>query len=159
MIGIYCIKVDNCIVYVGKSNDIEGRVRQHWKAIYNKDNKENKYQLLRDCGGRSHPITFWLLEQCEENKLNEAEKFWIKFIKPCLNSKDNNNVGSNITANEFYDYVFNQSDYVVGMEQIHLEKREYQIDEEYIEKMRLVVERYNQRRAAARLKKTRRKKV
>lgn len=30
MTGIYCIKVDDCIVYVGKSNNIEERAAQHW---------------------------------------------------------------------------------------------------------------------------------
>lgn len=119
MIGIYCIKVNKCIVYVGKSNDILGRVKSHVTSIYNKNNKENKYQLLRDCGNRKHKITFWLLEECEEAELNSKEKFWINFIKPCLNSQNNENIGKHITANEFYDYIFNQSDYIDRMEQLH----------------------------------------
>ena len=112
MTGIYCIKVDDCIVYVGKSNNIEERAAQHWQGIYH--SKENKYELLRGCR-RTHKISFWLLEECVEDKILDKERKWIDFLKPCLNSKNNDNYGSEITANEFYNYIYNHTDEIDGM--------------------------------------------
>lgn len=113
MSGIYCIRANNAIVYVGKAVDVNDRLKHHFTDI--KRSNENKYQLLRKCG--KSQLTFWLLEQdIEPEKLFEREKVWINLLNPCLNSMHNNNRGKTITANEFYNIITNQADYVEGMQ-------------------------------------------
>ena len=113
MSGVYCIKVDDAIVYVGKSKNINERISQHWSGVFARE--ENKYSLLYNALHRSHKITFWLLEECEVADLNKKETFWIQQLRPCLNSSHNGGVGKDLTAQEFYDVVYNQKDEVEGM--------------------------------------------
>lgn len=114
MRGIYGIKVNNCFVYVGQAVDINERIRTHLGHILNAHTTENKYLLLHTCG-RTHPITFWLLEEIKEtDKLNEAEYKWIKALQPCLNSTHMSGLGRRITANEFYNIVLNEEHDVEG---------------------------------------------
>lgn len=112
--GIYCIKVNECIVYVGKSKNLQGRMFQHWGKIFS-GTEDNKYKLLHSAFNHYYRITFWVLGEYEEAKLNEKEKMWIEILKPCLNGKMNNNRGLDITAQEFYDEIHTRSDYVEGM--------------------------------------------
>ena len=44
--GIYCIKIDDTIVYIGKSHNMLKRVAQHYAAI--KGQKERKYRILAE---------------------------------------------------------------------------------------------------------------
>ena len=44
--GIYCIKIDDTIVYIGKSTNMLKRVAQHYAAI--KGQKERKYRILAE---------------------------------------------------------------------------------------------------------------
>lgn len=122
MSGIYCIKVDKAIVYVGKSKDIDGRVCQHWRSILSSED-ENKYSLLHDAHARKHYITFWLLESVENiNELDKAEQSWISFLQPCLNTQHAGGLGHRLTANEFYNIVLNEEHYVEGASEWHYEK-------------------------------------
>ena len=115
MAAVYCIKVDEAIVYVGKSNRIEYRVCQHWGQILSKKPKENKYQLLGDCLHRKHKITFWIISRTKEEKTIELENFWIHTLQPCLNSQGNCGKGKELTAQEFYEIIYNQEDEISGM--------------------------------------------
>lgn len=99
MKGIYCIVIEKCIVYVGRSKNIQKRVAEHWYNIYHP--AENKYYLLNDAVQR-HAIHFFHLDDIEDN-----ESIWIQLIQPCLNSKLNNNNGIELTAAEFYDNIYN----------------------------------------------------
>lgn len=112
MSGIYCIKVNDAIVYVGKAKDINDRIRKHYADIRNSN--ENKYQLLRDCGWPH--TTFWLLEEnVDPEKIDEKERMWINVLKPCLNSKFNNQMGLTLSAKEFVEIITYNSDFVEGM--------------------------------------------
>lgn len=123
--GIYCIKVDGCIVYVGQSFNVFNRVHSHGGCIVGK-NKDNKYYLLRTAFRQHYTITFHLLESFlynpkagrKKNKLNERELFWIKTLKPCLNSVGNKNNGKTINAQEFFDIVNNNKTWVEGEKKI-----------------------------------------
>ena len=42
--GIYCIKIDNIIVYIGKSTNMLRRVAEHYAAI--KGQETRKYRIL-----------------------------------------------------------------------------------------------------------------
>lgn len=119
MRGIYGIKVNNCLVYIGQAIDINQRIQQHWAQILGNSN-ENKYQLLHTCG-RTYPITFWLLEEVEGNR-DEAEMKWIKTLRPCLNSQGIGGTGRHITVEEFYDIVLNEEHYIEGATEWHYEK-------------------------------------
>lgn len=116
MTGIYIIKVNKAIVYVGKSTDVQERLRQHWRSMFDERDKPNgKYGYLY-CVYKQHiPITFWLLEECPKEKLNEREKYWIQTLQPVLNSQymkvslDKRN----LSTQEFFEIVFNQNDQII----------------------------------------------
>ena len=44
--GIYCIKIDNIIVYIGKSTNMLRRVAEHYAAI--KGQETRKYRILAE---------------------------------------------------------------------------------------------------------------
>ena len=44
--GIYCIKIDNQIVYIGKSRNMLERIAQHYVGI--KEGSERKYRILAE---------------------------------------------------------------------------------------------------------------
>ena len=81
MTGIY--KIENLInrkVYIGKSKDVDLRIKQHLeKLILNKhknkhlQNAWNKYS--------EENFKFEIIEECDENKLNEREIYWIAIFK------------------------------------------------------------------------------
>lgn len=124
MIGIYCIKVNDCIVYIGKSNDLQHRMREHWSKIYC-PNSENKYQLLHSAFKNYNNITFWVLGEYDAAELNTQEKEWIKLLKPCLNDKLNNGIGKSLTTQDFFNEIYSRSDEVDGMYQLLPIEREY----------------------------------
>ena len=79
MIGIYKItKIeDPTIFYVGKSNDIERRFKEHiyknyaqsripFDSLINQDNK--------------HEFNFEILEECSLEDLNNKEQYWIETL-------------------------------------------------------------------------------
>lgn len=98
MIGIYKItnKINNKI-YIGQSNNIEGRIRGHIK--YLKLNKHKNKHLQSSVN--KHKIinfTFEIVEECEREKLNERENYWIEFYN-CTKSE----FGYNILIGDFYN--------------------------------------------------------
>lgn len=50
--GIYCIKVDDEIVYIGKSHNMLKRVAQHYVGIQKQSNK--KYRILAEAQRKGH---------------------------------------------------------------------------------------------------------
>lgn len=84
--GIYCIKVDGQIVYVGKSRNMLKRIAQHMYEIeYNK--KKNMYLVLRELKS-THQISFDVLTETTEeddNEMGHAEAYAIRHHQPCLN--------------------------------------------------------------------------
>ena len=44
--GIYCIKIDNQIVYIGKSRNMLVRIAEHYVGI--KQGSERKYRILAE---------------------------------------------------------------------------------------------------------------
>lgn len=73
MIGIYKItKKDNGKSYIGQSNDIERRFREHiTKDEIPIDKAISKYG--------SEAFTFEVLEECELSQLDEREVYWIAY--------------------------------------------------------------------------------
>lgn len=92
MIGIY--KYTNKInqkSYIGQSIQIEVRKQQHLQASYNKKHinyYSNFHKAIREFGIEN--FNFEILEECEEEKLNEREVYWIAYY-------DSYNNGYNMT--------------------------------------------------------------
>lgn len=83
MTGIYCITNNtNGKCYVGKSVNIESRIRHHQQDYLNpKSSQYNTYfyNALRKYGWDS--FTCQVLEECDEKDLNTKERYWIKQLK------------------------------------------------------------------------------
>ena len=59
--GIYCIKIDDKIFYIGKSTNMLKRVAQHYVAIQKVADKTSKYYVLSEAKRRGHSINFDVL--------------------------------------------------------------------------------------------------
>lgn len=123
MKGIYGIKVDNCLVYVGQARDINERMQQHWKEILGTP-KENKYFFLKSVLGRNK-ITFWLLEETEELCLDNLEYKWVKALHPCLNTIYMGRNVRNLDINDFYNTICNESHEIDGAIQLHYHRTDW----------------------------------
>lgn len=95
MIGIYKItNIDTNKVYIGQSNDIKYRFRQH-KCKLRANKHYNKYlQNAWNKYGEKHFI-FSVIEECELKELNDKETYWCNYYKPNVyNLGNTGNVGT-----------------------------------------------------------------
>ena len=122
MKGIYCIVVNKCIVYVGKSRNVEQRIQAHWNMIYSNVVQENKYNLLHQCLRQRVRIDFYLIEQANEEKLDEKEQFWIRSLKPILNSMYNEKLGMMVDSQYFFEKIYEDQIWLEGMKELHIER-------------------------------------
>lgn len=92
--GIYGIKINNKIIYVGQSKDIIERCKQHTYKIIKPIEKCKKYKNdfiplyneLRELFYNNYFIKFIILERInDENQLTEKELYYINKYKPKLN--------------------------------------------------------------------------
>jgi len=78
--GIYCIEnVLNGKKYIGKAFDIYGRWVQHKSALTKNRDSFHLQQSWNNNGGEN--FSFYIIEICSPETLNEKEKFWIKEYK------------------------------------------------------------------------------
>ena len=61
--GIYCIKIDADIVYIGKSANMLRRIAEHYVGI--KTGSEKKYRIIAEAQRKGHTITFDVLYYAE----------------------------------------------------------------------------------------------
>lgn len=90
--GIYCIKIDDDIVYIGKSHNMLKRVAQHYVGI--KSQSELKYRILAEAQRKGHKIGFDVLYYATESGYNAVkdeigtkEGEYIRKYKPALNTQ------------------------------------------------------------------------
>lgn len=90
--GIYCIKVDEQIVYIGKSHNMLKRVAQHYVGI--KCESELKYRILSEVQRKGHSINFDVLYYATrqghysiDDEIGEKEGEYIREYKPLLNTQ------------------------------------------------------------------------
>ena len=90
--GIYCIKIDDDIVYIGKSHNMLKRVAQHYVGI--KSQSELKYRILAEAQRKGHTINFDVLyyaSRCGYNAVKDEigtkEGEYIRKYKPVLNTQ------------------------------------------------------------------------
>ena len=70
---------DNQIKYIGKTVDIDRRIKEHNQIHRNKKSKKNSWitHLIRN---GMQPI-MEVLEECEESRWVERERYWIRYYK------------------------------------------------------------------------------
>ena len=90
--GIYCIKIDETVVYIGKSYNMLKRVAQHYVAI--KTQAEKKYRILAEAHRKGHAINFDVLYYAKEweyseimSEIGEKEGEYIRHYMPILNTQ------------------------------------------------------------------------
>lgn len=90
--GIYCIKLDGQIVYIGKSENMLVRVAQHYVGI--RTGSEKKYRLLAEAQRKGHSIDFDVLYDAKSRRYGEIEEEigskegeYIRQYRPVLNTQ------------------------------------------------------------------------
>ena len=90
--GIYCIKVDETIVYIGKSSNMLRRIAQHYAGIQRQT--EKKYAVLAEARRRGHNINFDVLYYAQSKRyadklaeIGEKEGEYIRKYQPILNTQ------------------------------------------------------------------------
>ena len=90
--GIYCIKLDGQIVYIGKSENMLVRVAQHYVGI--RTGSEKKYRLLAEAQRKGHNIDFDVLYDAKsrgyaevEEEIGSKEGEYIRQYRPVLNTQ------------------------------------------------------------------------
>lgn len=93
--GIYSIKIDDILVYIGKSQDLLERIAEHIAEIQNiNQHSSNKYKVLAQAQRMGHQITFDVLyyspfssgnEMYDDIGFNEGE--YIRKYLPFLNTQ------------------------------------------------------------------------
>ena len=90
--GIYCIKVDETIVYIGKSGNMLRRIAQHYAGIQRQT--ETKYAVLAEARRRGHNINFDVLYHAKSTRyadklaeIGEKEGEFIRKYQPILNTQ------------------------------------------------------------------------
>ena len=90
--GIYCIKIDETVVYIGKSYNMLKRVAQHYAAIQKPT--EKKYRILAEAHRKRHAINFDVLYYAKTQdyssimaEIGEKEGEYIRQYKPILNTQ------------------------------------------------------------------------
>lgn len=97
MCGIY--KIENLInnkKYIGKSINIEKRFKSHIQESFNKNKKSYNHlihQAIRKYGVEN--FSFITIEECDDEKLNEREIYWISYYDCCI--LDGGDKGYNMT--------------------------------------------------------------
>lgn len=90
--GLYCIKIDADIVYIGKSANMLRRIAEHYVGI--KTASEKKYRIIAEAQRKGHPITFDVLYYAKRKgianqlaEIGEKEGEFIRRHKPILNTQ------------------------------------------------------------------------
>ena len=90
--GIYCIKVDETIVYIGKSGNMLRRIAQHYAGIQRQT--EKKYAVLAEARRRGHNINFDVLYYAQSTRyadklaeIGQKEGEYIRKYAPILNTQ------------------------------------------------------------------------
>lgn len=90
--GIYCIKIDQKIVYIGKSGNMLRRISQHYVGIQKET--EKKYHVLAEARRRGHDINFDVLYYAQSRtyadklaEIGNKEGEYIRKYNPVLNSQ------------------------------------------------------------------------
>ena len=70
--GIYCIRLNEQIVYIGKSKNMLKRVAEHYVGIQN--GSETKYRILAEAKRKGHDVEFDVLYYAQKQGKWEIEE-------------------------------------------------------------------------------------
>lgn len=121
--GIYCIKINGKIVYIGKSIYMLSRVEYHTRHTM-VGKSEKKYKILNQAFKKGYTIDYDVLyysprkmENAIKNDIGKKEGVYIRRYKPCLNTQipkvedwhkwEYNPIAQNITFEEFEKSLLN----------------------------------------------------
>jgi hypothetical protein len=89
--GIYCIKLDNLVVYIGKSKNMLMRIAEHTVGTNLK--KEHKYKIINEARCRGLEVKFDVLYYAQAkqhadliDELGRKEGEYIRLYRPVLNT-------------------------------------------------------------------------
>lgn len=90
--GIYCIKLNRQIVYIGKSENMLRRIASHYVGI--KEGSEKKYRILAEIQRKGTPVEFDVLYDAMGKKyaqireeIGRKEGELIRQYRPVLNTQ------------------------------------------------------------------------
>lgn len=90
--GIYCIKLNDQIVYIGKSQNMLERIAAHYVGV--KTGSERKYRLLAEAQRKGYPVEFGVLYYAKEKRcrdiieeIGQKEGELIRQYRPILNTQ------------------------------------------------------------------------
>ena len=90
--GIYCIRIDDSIVYIGKSMDMLRRMAQHYVGI--RKGSEKKYRIMAEAKRKGHRVNFDVLYYAKSRsrvdkmvEIGEKEGEYIRQYQPILNTQ------------------------------------------------------------------------
>lgn len=90
--GIYCIKIDTQIVYIGKSANMLRRIAQHYAGI--QMGTEKKYRIMAEARRKGHNIGFDVLYYAQRKgstnqllEIGQKEGEYIRKFNPVLNTQ------------------------------------------------------------------------
>ena len=90
--GIYCIKLNERVVYIGKSQNMLERVAQHFVGV--RRGSERKYRILAEAQRKGQTVGFDVLYYAKSktkkdilNEIGEKEGEFIRAYRPILNTQ------------------------------------------------------------------------
>ena len=90
--GIYCIRLDNQMIYIGKSTNMLHRIASHYVGV--KEESEKKYRLLAQMQREGHTIGFDVLYYAGStghddinDEIGHMEGVYIRQYRPTLNTQ------------------------------------------------------------------------
>ena len=90
--GIYCIKLNNQIVYIGKSQNMLERIAYHYVGI--KTGSEKKYRILAEAQRKGYAVHFDVLYYAKSTdrygiieEIGQKEGELIRQYRPILNTQ------------------------------------------------------------------------
>ena len=114
--GIYCIKIDDKIVYIGKSKNMLRRIADHYVGI--RTGSEKKYRIMAEAQRKGHAISFDVLYYAQSRRqadkiqeIGQKEGEYIRAYMPILNTQipkeadwrkwENNDVDARVILKQF----------------------------------------------------------
>lgn len=90
--GIYCIRLDDRIVYIGKSINMLERIAQHYVGI--KNGRKEKYRIMSQLQREGYPISFDVLYDASQTnrydideEIGYMEGVYLRAYRPELNTQ------------------------------------------------------------------------
>lgn len=89
--GIYGIKIDDVLVYIGQSRNMRDRIAAHIEHIEDqgttKESQNFKYVQFRKAKEHNKTISFFVIDYCSIDELKHKEAVYINQFLPPFNSQ------------------------------------------------------------------------